>query len=825
MKNNFKKSILIIFFSHILFFNALADDFEFKVTEIEVTNEGKFYKGRNGGVITTNDGLKIISDSFNYDKISNELEAYGNVELYDEKKNLVIFTNKIIYLKNKEEIFTRGKTEINVDNEYNILGKDFFLYRKTMLLSSNYEATMENILINDFYRVNEFEYSVNKEILKGKDIVLTTQKDNLDKRDEYFFETGFFDFKNNKFLAKDVNVKFNKKSFDNEQNDPRLTGVTASGDEFNTYLDKGTFTTCENKDKCPPWRIDSRKVKHDKVKKQIVYTDAWLKVYNVPIVYFPRFFHPDPTVKRQSGFLKPSLGSSSAMGESVFTPYFYAISDDKDMTIKPRIFSTEKYVLQSEYRQETKKSNTILDFSLAKGHDSSVNDKGDNRSHFFSKTNVDLDFDNFLRSTLEIQYQQASNDTYLKLFNLFETGSPLKPPNPKLLSSIVKLDLESEEYDFTTSFQQFETLNGPNSDRYQYILPSYDFSKNFYLDSLSLGNFSFNSSGANNLRDTNVLTTTVNNNLNFSTYDNFFDNGVKNNFVVALKNLNSVGKNSGVYKSSPQSELMSAYMYNASYTLTKSSGTAFSTLIPKLSVRFSPHDMKNHQKSERRINVDNIFNLNRLGLGDSYEGGESLTLGIDYSNQKQKINNKDNTIAIEDFFEMKIATVIRNKEEDKMPANSTLNGKQSNIVGKIGYNFLQYFALDYDFSLKDNFDTFEYNAVEASISYNKFYTGFTFVEEEGDLGNSNITKNTFRYTFDGSNSLQFNTRRNRKINLTEYYDLVYQYQNDCLTAGLQYKKSYYSDGDIKPSEELYFTVTIIPLTTFTPNKLSELILK
>ena len=707
MKNNFKKTIFIIFFSYIFCSNALTDDFNFKVTEIEITNDGNFYKGRNGGVVTTNDGLKIISDSFNYNKISNELVAYGNVELRDEIRNIIILTEKITYSKNEEKIFTKGKTKINVNNNYDILGKDFFLFRNTMFLSSNYKATIKNNLLDDFYKVNEFEFSINQEILKGKNIELTTKQNNIDKRDKYFFETGFFDFKKNKFLAKDVNVKFNKKSFDNEQNDPRLTGVTASGDEFNTYLDKGTFTTCKNKDKCPPWRIESRKVKHDKLKKQILYKDAWLKVYNVPVVYFPRFFHPDPTVERQSGFLKPSLGSTTAMGESVFTPYFWAISADKDMTFKPRFFSSEKYVLQSEYRQETRKTNTILDFSMTKGHDSAIHDKGDNRTHFFSKTNVALDFDDFLLSTLEIQYQKTSNDTYLKLFDLFETESPLKPTNEKLLSSIVKLDLEKDEYNFTTSFQQFETLNGPNSDRYQYILPSYDFSKNFDLDNFSLGSFSFNSSGANNLQNTNVLTTTVNNNLNFSTYDTFFDNGVKNNFVLAFKNLNSVGKNSNVYKSSPQSEIMSTYMYNASYSLTKDTGTAFSTLMPKLSFRFSPHDMKNHQNSERRINVDNIFNLNRLGLGDTYEGGESLTLGIDYNNQKQKFNSENDMIEIEDFFEMKIATVIRNKEENKMPGNSTLNDKQSNIFGKIGYNFYRYFALDYGFSLRDNLDTFE----------------------------------------------------------------------------------------------------------------------
>ena len=32
-----------------------------------------------------------------------------------------------------------------------------------------------------------------------------------------------------------------------------------------------------------------------------------------------------------------------------------------------------------------------------------------------------------------------------------------------------------------------------------------------------------------------------------------------------------------------------------------------------------------------------------------------------------------------------------------------------------------------------------------------------------------------------------------KINLTEYYNLVYEYKNDCLTAGIKFNKSYYND--------------------------------
>ena len=66
--------------------------------------------------------------------------------------------------------------------------------------------------------------------------------------------------------------------------------------------------------------------------------------------------------------------------------------------------------------------------------------------------------------------------------------------------------------------------------------------------------------------------------------------------------------------------------------------------------------------------------------------------------------------------------------------------------------------------------------------------------------------------------MTFSTRENLKTNLTEYYNLIYQYKNDCLAASVEYQKDYYNDRDIKPNESVFFKLSIIPFgTTSTPN--------
>ena len=82
------------------------------------------------------------------------------------------------------------------------------------------------------------------------------------------------------------------------------------------------------------------------------------------------------------------------------------------------------------------------------------------------------------------------------------------------------------------------------------------------------------------------------------------------------------------------------------------------------------------------------------------------------------------------------------------------------------------------------------------------------------MGNSNLFENKTTFNYDKNNVFSFTTRKNRKLNLTEYYDLVYEYKNDCLTAGIRYKKSFYEDRALKPSEDLMFYYNTVSINNF-----------
>ena len=126
-------------------------------------------------------------------------------------------------------------------------------------------------------------------------------------------------------------------------------------------------------------------------------------------------------------------------------------------------------------------------------------------------------------------------------------------------------------------------------------------------------------------------------------------------------------------------------------------------------------------------------------------------------------------------------------------------------------NFLD---LKYNLAVDNKLQEINYHNVELELSVNNFVTNFSFIEEGDVMGSKHIIENVSSYNFNENNSLSFKTRRNKEINLTEYYNIIYEYKNDCLIAGIKFNKSYYEDRDLKPSENLFFSITLIPLTNY-----------
>ena len=748
--------------------------------------------------------LYIEAEKFFYFKDDKKIIAEENVKMLDLNKDVNITSNKISYEGNKEIIFSKGPTEVNIKSKYKFVSKDLTFLKNEMRLISSKQSIITS---KDFslFELGTFDYQIDNEYLKGTNI---TYKENSnlpdEENDKYFFKSGFFDLKNDEFTTGSAKVLLRKKIFDRSENDPRLYGVSSSYKNGITTINKAVFTSCKKRENCTPWKLEASEIKHNKNTKQLIYENSVLKVYDIPIFYFPKFFHPDPTVKRQSGFLLPKLNNSNILGSSINVPYFHVISENKDLTINPVLFSKDIKMFQNEYRQQNKNSFFIADFGITNGFKSSQANKKKNINHFFSKFTKKIETTKFISSDIEVFIEKVSKDTYLKLFANNLSENKVRPKNDDVLNSGLSLFIKDNNFILSGGADIYEDLTKIHSDRYQFVFPHYSFSRNPI--NFNKGIFNFNSIGNSTLDNTNNHKTRVINDFNFKMNDKIFEKiGLRNNLSFYFKNLNSVGKNVENYKNSPQIEIQSMIELSSELPLKKITSNNNQTLIPRLSFRFNPGDMKNHSGSERKINSDNIFQINRLGIDDSLESGSSITAGIDLKSEDKKNNDK--------FVQLKLASVFRDKEEENIPTQTSLNKKNSNIFGSVDYSFSKYLNIDYNFAVDDKINTFKYNSVGLDLSINNFVTKFNFIEEDSELGNTNVFENITKYNINNQNAVTFKTRRNRELDLTEYYNLVYEYKNDCLTAGIKFNKTYYEDRDLKPSQNLMFTISFYPLTT------------
>ena len=787
-----------------IFYVHSNEQIYFDVSEIEILDGGNKIIGKNRGTITTNNGIIIKADEFIYDKEKNILEAAGNISIEDQLNNYNFLAQNLLYVKNEERIELKGQSRASINDKYTFNSQDITFLRNDMIISSEVGATILDNITQSRYEIGKFSYSLNNEILKGDKIFINT-KYNQPFSDRYFFKSVIFNLKDQSYIAQDINIDFKKDLFGNRDNDPRFKGLSSSSKDGITVINKGIFTSCKKNDKCPPWSIQADRITYDKNKKQIDYKNALVKIYDIPIIYFPKFFHPGPTVKRQSGFLVPHINNSNVLGSSLQIPYFYAPSENKDITFKPTLFDKNIFMFHNEYRQQNKNSFFITDLNIVDGYKSKKSNKENTLTHLFAKFQSDLDFEDFIESSLNLSFQKVNNDTYLKVFDTNIVNTDLKPDNFDTLASDINLNFENEKFSLSSGLTAYENLSKQNSDRYQYVLPYYDFSTSFF-DNNNFASFGFISQGDNILKDTNSLRSRMINNLDIKSYDYFLENGVKNNFNYYLKNTITAGKNNVEYDSNPHVKLMNIFEIISSFPLIKETGDHVNYLDPKVSLRVNPSNMKGYKNENRQINNDNLFNINRLGLIDTLESGQNLTLGLDY--KKERIDN------INRYFELKLGTVLRSKENNNIPSNSTLDKKYSNYFGQITNNLNENIKLNYEFSINHDLDEIQYNSLGTSFTKNNFITTFNYIEEDGEIGSTNILENITTFNFGNKNYFTFRTRENKEIDLTEYYDLIYEYKNDCLVAGIKYNKTYYQDRDLEPTEDFMFSIKLVPLTAF-----------
>ena len=230
---------------------------------------------------------EVSAEKFEYNIYKEILNISKNVILINNLENIKIFSEFISYNQKEDKIFSSGSTEALIDEKYKFFSEDVLLLNKTMQLSSKKNTKIEDNI--NLYKLDKFQYSINKNELKGENILINSNFQ-LPNSDKFYFSNAIINLNSQDFLAKDTKINIHKNVFNNPENDPRLYGSSSSKKNNKIIVKKGIFTNCKKRDGCPPWSIQADQILHDKDKKQLSYDNALLKIYDFPVFIFQNSF-------------------------------------------------------------------------------------------------------------------------------------------------------------------------------------------------------------------------------------------------------------------------------------------------------------------------------------------------------------------------------------------------------------------------------------------------------------------------------------------------------------------------------------------------------
>ena len=789
MKNKYLYFYIFYFFLLCLSNTSYSseDYFKFEAKNIEILDNGNLIKAYSGKALSNDENFEISGDNFQYFKNLEILRIKGNGSILHKKKKILVKFDEGTINKNESFFEAFGNVfieDINaglkIDTE-----KVELNYKENFLLSST------KSIINDKFNNNiiteKFKYEIQNKIIKLNNFKLTDKDNNI-----FELSKAYLNLNSNNFLGKDLYLELDNKSL-NKENQPRLKGNSVENNDNSTTILGGVFTACKKRDGCPPWQISAKKIKHEKEKKIINYEDAVLKIYDFPVAYLPNFYHPDPTVDRQSGFLTPSFKRTSNKKNYVEIPYYYVLSDDKDLTLSTRLYNEEQILLQNQFRSVGKDDNHISEISLKFDENKKL------KSHLFYDYKKLFYFENYNNNNFELKIQKTSKDTYLKKNKI---KSDIVFDN-NVMENSAKINFSKKDTSINVETYIFEDLNKNESDRFEYIFPKIDITRKIDNNTRLNGDFLINAGIISKNYNTNVLETSNINDLTFDSYPIISNKGFYNNYQFLLRNSNTKASNSKTLKNNVSGDFSGLLQLNSSMPLIKNDEKFTKTLNPKLSVKIAPNYTKNNNTTDNILDIDNIYLLNRYSNQNKYlEGGVSFAYGAEYSiSDKKKSTN---------ILDLKIANNLRLKKNDDLPKTGQFHEKISNIYNQIIFTPNDYFNLNYNSSIKNNLDDVNFEQLIANFKINNLITSFDYFNQNETSGVNSYLSNKTTLEFDESNSISFLTRKNKNLNLTEYYNFAYNYKNDCLSASIEYNKEYYTDRDIKPDEGIFLKFTIIP---------------
>ena len=516
-----------------------------------------------------------------------------------------------------------------------------------------------------------------------------------------------------------------------------------------TVMVDATYTVCRvcEADPHPLWQIKADKVVHDADTKKVNYKNARLELMGMPVAYSPIFSHPDPTLKRKSGFLRPEYGWTTELGTHLKVGYYYDIAPNRDMTLQVEPTALAGTLVEGEWRERFKNGKLQINVSTAnsdrKEEDGRV-ETSRQRGHIVAEGLFDLN--DMWRSG--VSFSRSTDKEYLRLYDISRENV--------LNSQIYAERFSGRDYSRISAFGFQDVRLGVRPDQ-PYIFPMMEHTMIGEPNSLLGGRWQIGASALGLVRDSDSQDVQ-----RASVTAGWERRDVSSLGLVTVAALDGRGDVYGV-QNSDAADIDPALDSNpetvrgmvtasviSSYPMVRPMRRSQIIIEPSVGVSVSPmvnekNDIiPNEDSIDIQFDTNNLFSENRYPGIDRQEDGGRLNYGV-----KAGWYGDDGR-----YGRIFLGQSYRFYGDMILPEGAGLEDRHSDFVGQIKIGLSKYMDVDYRFQLDNDTLATRRHEIQAGGGNDRFRlegrylytaavagTGFTESRQQIQTGGTyNITK-------------------------------------------------------------------------------------
>jgi LPS-assembly protein len=558
-----------------------------------------------------------------------------------------------------------------------------------------------------------------------------------------------------------------------------------------SQLYKTAVTSCKicEDGEVPLWQIRARRVIHDEVGQQLYFDDATFHIKNVPVFHLPRLRMPDPTLDRATGFLTPSIRTTSQLGTGLKLPYFIKLGDSRDLTLAPYL-STATRTLEFRYRQAFVGGN--ISFEGAYTRDDEIPDT--NRGYLDWQGAFDLRRDYKLSFNIKI----VSDEAYFTEYGYLDED--------RLRSDITVSRARRDSY-VRASLYNFETLrDGEINSTLPTLVIDGEFERRFFPKSVG-GEVRFSLEAHSHQRSSTVDVigrdvARINGKLEYLRRFTH-QSGLVTDARAGL-GFNAFDITQDTTYSQNHTDLVPSASVGLSYPMVRrGAGGVTQMLTPLAQVGWTGGerlDIPNEESTRVEFDQGNLLSLSRFPSSDRQERGTVTAVGMNWSRFDPQ--GWDTHIAV--------GQVFRSVFDSDFTNSSGLSGTKSNILlaGQIrnhaGLSLTARTLFDNNFEVSKT-------ELRGDLGFRNVTLGGTYVWFEADAAEDR-TEPVSEISLDGS----YDFRNHWTASADVRYDvdndraatagLGLTYNNECVSVDLSVRRRYTSSTSVEPSTDIGFNI-------------------